>query len=176
MNIGGGGGGGETSRLLFIFSQCSPFKALDKKLIGGVTLNHLSWAALGGGKLIGGVTQNHLSWAALGGGKLIGGVTLNHLSWAALGGGKLIGGVTLNHLSWAALGGGKLIGGVTLNHLSWAALGSCETLIKNFLHVANLLPWGKESGQAPYRASCSGTPRFLGVNAIVKLLCACLFC
>ena len=26
----------------------SPFKALEKKVIGGVTLNHLSWAALGG--------------------------------------------------------------------------------------------------------------------------------
>ena len=30
----------------------SPFKAIEKKLIGGVTLNHLSWAALGGGKCI----------------------------------------------------------------------------------------------------------------------------
>ena len=27
----------------------SPFKALEAKLIGGVTLNHLCWAALGGG-------------------------------------------------------------------------------------------------------------------------------
>ena len=27
----------------------SPFKALETKLIGGVTLNHLCWAALGGG-------------------------------------------------------------------------------------------------------------------------------
>lgn len=26
----------------------SPFKALEKRLIGGVTLNHLCWAALGG--------------------------------------------------------------------------------------------------------------------------------
>ena len=29
--------------------DCSPFKALEAKVIGGVTLNHLSWAALGGG-------------------------------------------------------------------------------------------------------------------------------
>ena len=29
--------------------NCSPFKALEAKVIGGVTLNHLSWAALGGG-------------------------------------------------------------------------------------------------------------------------------
>ena len=28
--------------------SCSPFRALEKKLIGGVTLNHLCWAALGG--------------------------------------------------------------------------------------------------------------------------------
>ena len=27
---------------------CSPFRALENRLIGGVTLNHLSWAALGG--------------------------------------------------------------------------------------------------------------------------------
>ena len=26
----------------------SPFRALEKRLIGGVTLNHLSWAAVGG--------------------------------------------------------------------------------------------------------------------------------
>ena len=29
---------------------CSPFVAVDQKLVGGVTLNHLSWAALGGGE------------------------------------------------------------------------------------------------------------------------------
>ena len=27
---------------------CSPFKALEKRLLGGVTLNHLCWAAVGG--------------------------------------------------------------------------------------------------------------------------------
>jgi len=31
---------------------CSPFVAVDQKLIGGVTLNHLSWAALGGGEKV----------------------------------------------------------------------------------------------------------------------------
>ena len=31
------------------FIHYSPFKALETKLIGGVTLNHLCWAALGGG-------------------------------------------------------------------------------------------------------------------------------
>ena len=30
----------------------SPFKTLETKLIGGVTLNHLSWAALGGGRTL----------------------------------------------------------------------------------------------------------------------------
>ncbi len=30
----------------------SPFKALESKLIGGVTLNHLAWAALGGGTML----------------------------------------------------------------------------------------------------------------------------
>jgi hypothetical protein len=29
----------------------SPFKTLEEKLVGGVTLNHLSWAALAGGKV-----------------------------------------------------------------------------------------------------------------------------
>ena len=31
------------------YYSLSPFRALEKKLIGGVTLNHLAWAALGGG-------------------------------------------------------------------------------------------------------------------------------
>ena len=29
-------------------THISPFKAVEKKLVGGVTLNHLCWAALGG--------------------------------------------------------------------------------------------------------------------------------
>jgi hypothetical protein len=32
--------------------NCSPFRALEAKVIGGVTLNHLSWAALGGGMCV----------------------------------------------------------------------------------------------------------------------------
>ena len=32
-----------------VFFYCSPFKALEDKLVGGVTVNHLAWAALGGG-------------------------------------------------------------------------------------------------------------------------------
>ncbi len=34
----------------YYFLCCSPFKGIDQKLIGGVTLNHLCWASLGGGK------------------------------------------------------------------------------------------------------------------------------
>ena len=33
----------------YLWMNYSPFKALETKLIGGVTLNHLCWAALGGG-------------------------------------------------------------------------------------------------------------------------------
>ena len=41
----------------------SPFKALETKLIGGVTLNHLCWAALGGGtvkSVFGGCYRNSI--------------------------------------------------------------------------------------------------------------------
>ena len=37
----------------------SPFKALETKLIGGVTLNHLCWAALGGGTVKSFVSGRH---------------------------------------------------------------------------------------------------------------------
>ena len=32
--------------------HCSPSKATERCAVGGVALNHLSWAALGGGKTI----------------------------------------------------------------------------------------------------------------------------
>ena len=33
-----------------LFFLISPFRSLEMKLLGGVTLNHLSWAALAGGE------------------------------------------------------------------------------------------------------------------------------